>query len=215
LGIHVHTNTTLCADNIDVAEDLIRFVARDLGSKLLSMNMLIPTGVAVNRPELGVRYEQVGIALPRLITAAQAERLRLVWYSPVPYCLFNPVLHGLGAKACACVDGILSVNPAGEVLPCSSFATGLGSLLDRSFDRVYGSRAARYWREKRYVPPACHSCPHVDICGGACPLYWDAAGGFDELPGGARSGSSAHRRWAARRKQGGSFGVPAPSAGER
>jgi len=212
LGIHVHTNTTLCAANLDAAPALIRFAARQLELRTMSMNMVIRTGAALGHPEqMEVSYTDVGAGLPALLEVARREEIRLVWYSPIPYCIFNPVLHDLGAKSCACVDGILSVDPTGQVLPCSSFAEGIGSLLERPFERIYRSRAARYWREKRYVPPACRRCPDVDLCGGGCPLYWDAAGGFGELPVEDAEHAGQRQRWERRRRQGRSFGVPAPA----
>jgi radical SAM protein with 4Fe4S-binding SPASM domain len=208
LGIHVHTNTTLCSANLDQAGGLVRFVARDLGLSILSMNMVIRTGLALAGPDpVGVTYAQVAARLPGLLALAAAEGVRLVWYSPIPYCIFNPVLHGLGAKSCACVDGILSIDPAGQVLPCSSFETGIGSLLEQPFARIYASRKARYWRQKRFVPPACRECRDVDVCAGACPLYWDAAGSFAELPRPGALDSGTRRRWERGRRRGGSFGV--------
>ncbi len=206
LGLHVHTNTTLCRDNIDGAGALIRFVRRELGLTTMSMNMVIRTGEALaGGPQ--VSYSEVAERLPGLLETARREGIRLVWYSPIPYCLFNPVLHGLGAKSCACIDGILSVDPSGQVLPCSSFEEGIGSLLENDFETIYRSRPARYWREKRFLPPVCRSCSDADVCAGACPLYWDAAGSFAELP---RPG--AHSRWLRawwerRRRRGRSFGV--------
>ncbi len=210
LGLHVHTNATLCRANLDHAADLIRFVAHELKLRTLSMNMVIRTGTALASRDVDISYTDVGARLPQLVEVARREEVRFVWYSPIPYCIFNPALHGLGAKSCACVDGILSVDPTGQVLPCSSFETGIGSLLERSFAEVNASRAAAYWREKRFVPPPCRGCADEDICGGGCPLYWDAAGSFAEIP---RSGSddvSARRRWQRHRRRGKSFGVPAP-----
>jgi len=214
LGLHVHTNTTLCRANMGAAQGLIRFVRRDLGLRTLSMNMVIRTGEALSSSEPEVTYTDVGERLPALLETARTEGIRLVWYSPIPYCLFNPVLHGLGAKSCACVDGILSVDPTGQVLPCSSFEEGIGSLLEHDFETIYRSRAARYWRNKEFLPPVCRDCSDADICAGACPLYWDAAGSFTELP---RPGSEDPRmrtRWERRRRKGRSFGVapelPAP-----
>ncbi|RLE27202.1 MAG: hypothetical protein DRJ61_17680, partial [Acidobacteria bacterium] len=119
LGIHVHTNTTLCPDNASVGEELIHFISRDLGLKTMSMNMVIRTGEAKREGRMEISYTEVADLLPGLLAAAREEGVRLVWYSPIPYCLFNPVLHDLGAKSCACVDGILSVDPSGQVLPCS------------------------------------------------------------------------------------------------
>jgi radical SAM protein with 4Fe4S-binding SPASM domain len=207
LGIHVHTNTTLCGRNLDRAEDLILFVARSLGLQTLSMNMVIRTGEALVDSTMEVTYSEVARQLPPLLAAAQKEGVRLVWYSPIPYCIFNPVLHGLGAKSCACVDGILSVDPAGRVLPCSSFGDGIGSLLDHGFRSIYDSKAARYWREKRFVPPMCRTCHDVDVCAGACPLYWDAAGSFAELPRTRAGDPKARSRWERQRRRSGSFGV--------
>jgi radical SAM protein with 4Fe4S-binding SPASM domain len=108
------------------------------------------------------------------------------------------------------VDGILSVDPAGQVLPCSSFDEGIGSLLEQSFDEIYRSRAARYWKEKRFAPPVCRDCPDLDVCAGGCPLYWDAAGSFVEIPRSQAQDERQRRRWEKKRRMGRSFGVPAP-----
>ena len=213
LGIHVHTNSTLCQANLDSGKDIIRFVARELKLPTLSMNMLIRTGRALTPPTEPVSYTEIAARLPELCEVAQQEGLRFVWYSPVPYCLVNPVLIGQGAKSCSCVAGILSVDPAGNLLPCSSFGKGLGSMLEEGFEKIYDSRAARYWRERAYVPPACQGCPDVDVCAGACPLYWDAAGSFEELPRAGAGELRARRRWERQRAKGASFGVPAPAAG--
>jgi radical SAM protein with 4Fe4S-binding SPASM domain len=207
LGIHVHTNTTLCSRNLAHAEEVVRFVARDLGLRTLSMNMVIRTGEARSEERIGVGYGEVAGRLPTLLETAEAEGVKLVWYSPIPYCLWNPVLHGLGAKSCACVGGILSVDPSGQLLPCSSFEAGLGSVLHTPFERLYRSRRARYWRERRYVPPPCAGCPDVDLCAGACPLYWDAAGSFAELPVDGADDPRAYERWAAARRRSRSHGV--------
>lgn len=213
LGIHVHTNTTLCPDNVHAGDELIRFIGRDLGLKTMSMNMVIRTGEAKREGRMEISYTEVAALLPGLLETAREEGVRLVWYSPIPYCLFNPVLHGLGAKSCACIDGILSVDPSGEVLPCSSFETGIGSLLDQDFNAVFANRQARYWKKKQFVPPMCRACPDVDVCAGACPLYWDAAGSFAELPVPGSDDPAARRSWEISRRKSGSFGVEPAEAG--
>ncbi len=208
-GLHVHTNSTLCAANLDAAAELIRFAARDLSLHTMSMNMVIRTGEALAAGStMEVSYRQIAERLPGLLEVASNEGIRLVWYSPIPYCIFNPVLYDLGAKSCACVDGILSVDPAGQVLPCSSFNDGIGSLLETPFERIYRSRAAGYWRKKQLVPPVCRSCKDVDVCAGGCPLYWDAAGSFAELPMSGAADAGQRRSWERRRARGRSWGVP-------
>ena len=182
-GIHTHTNTTICGGNRPHLLALVDFIADELRSEYFSMNMVIRTGTALAHPEDDIRYSDIGKDISAVQERAKVKGTRLVWYSPVPYCHFNPIVHGLGSKSCACVDGLLSVNPAGELLPCSSYERGIGSLLDRPFAEVWHSRTALYWRRKEFLPPLCQRCDLREICCGACPLYWDERGGFEELEG--------------------------------
>ena len=188
-GVHTHTNTTLCGGNRQHLDELVDFLAEGLGSEYFSMNMVIRTGTALDHDEDDIRYDEVGAIITAVQERSNAQGIHFVWYSPVPYCLFNPVQAGLGGKSCACVDGLISVNPAGELLPCSSFERGIGNLLQQPFDKVWHSRAARYWRNKEFLPPVCESCDIRQICCGACPLYWDQRQGFEELEGLAPGGS--------------------------
>lgn len=199
-GVHTHTNTTICGGNRDHLFDLIDFVAGDLGSEYFSMNMVIRTGTALAHQEDDIRYREIGPVIEGIQQRAKERGVRFVWYSPVPYCLFNPVQANLGSKSCACVDGLISVNPAGQLIPCSSYERGIGDLLNKPFDKVWYSRTARYWRGKQFVPPVCERCDIRDICCGACPLYWDERRGFEELEGVAPGGPPwARARWRLRK----------------
>lgn len=177
-GIHTHTNTTINARNKHVLIDLVDFLA-DLGQEYLSMNMVIRTGGAVGAQDLG--YSQIGELVLSLKAHTEQRGMRFVWYSPVPYCLFNPAANGLGSQSCAAADGLLSIAPDGQVLPCSSFEKGLGNLLDEEFLTIWNRRSARYWREKQFLPPGCQDCDLAELCCGACPLYWDEQGSFAEI----------------------------------
>ena len=171
------------------------------------MNMVIRTGGgaagSAGEGEDEIGYTTIGELVLRLKRHTESRGMRFVWYSPVPYCLFNPAQHGLGAQSCGAADGLLSINPSGEVLPCSSFEQGLGSLLHQDFQEVWQTRAAKYWRHKEFLPPACKGCDLADLCCGACPLYWDSVGDFVELAGKGRDNVPAveqavwrlKRRW--------------------
>ena len=188
LGIHTHTNTTICGGNREHLLELVDYIAESLQSEYFSMNMVIRTGTALAHDEDDVSYRDIGPIITTVQEHAKKHGVRFVWYSPIPYCLFNPVQAGLGSKSCACVDGLLSVNPAGELIPCSSFGRGIGDLLHEPFEKVWYTRTARYWRGKQFVPPVCQRCQIRDICCGACPLYWIERGDFSDLddvaPGG-------------------------------
>jgi len=180
-GIRVHTNTTLSRRNLPAAEAVVDLVA-DRGLDRLTMNVVIPCGSAGALPDLAVAYRDIGDHVLRLRARAQARGVELVWYSPLPLCLFNTIAHGLGNRGCAAADGLLHVSPSGDVLPCSSFghAESLGNLLRQPFDEVWQSRAARFFRAKDMMPRGCESCPEAAACQGACVLYWRERG-VDEL----------------------------------
>jgi radical SAM protein with 4Fe4S-binding SPASM domain len=187
-GIRVHTNTTLSRRNLAHAGEIVDLVA-DRGLGRLTMNLVIPCGAAAGEPAQGVSYSEIGDHVLGLRERAAARGVELIWYSPLPLCLFNTVAHGLGNRGCAAADGLLHVSPAGDVLPCSSFSHGesLGNLLREPFEAIWGSREARFLRAKEMMPPVCGDCPEAPVCQGACVLYWREVG-LAEL-----GGSSAAR----------------------
>ena len=176
--IHTHTNTTINQKNRQALPALIDFLA-EMGMEYLSMNMVIRTGGAVGVPD--INYESIGDLALSLKARTEERGMRFVWYSPVPYCLFNPAQHGLGSQSCSAADGLLSIAPDGAVLPCSSFEEGIGNLLTEDFATLWNRRTARYWRDKEFLPPGCQECELAHICCGACPLYWDEQGTFAEI----------------------------------
>jgi radical SAM protein with 4Fe4S-binding SPASM domain len=201
-GIHVHTNTTINSLNRDYLLHLVDFLA-EMDQPYLSMNMVIRTGDAVGSMEIG--YQEIRDLVLPLKERANQRGMRLVWYSPVPLCLFNPVAHGLGSQSCSAADGLLSIAPDGSVLPCSSFEQGVGNLLHEPFQAIWNRRTARYWRRKEFLPPGCRDCHLADLCCGACPLYWDERGSFSEIAdhlaptsGLSRALWQAKRRWLGR-----------------
>ena len=174
--LRVHTNTTLCRPNLDEAESFPRFVRDVLGLPRFSMNLVIPTGSAARDPALAVRYTDIGTRIDAIRSASRAAGVEFLWYSPVPMCLYNTVAHGLGNKGCGACDGLLSIAPDGAVLPCSAWPEPVGHLLHDGFAAAWESAAARRHRAKAHAPDRCRSCEHLDVCHGACPLYWNRLG---------------------------------------
>lgn len=176
-GIRVHTNTTVNRRNLPHLDGIVDLVA-ERGLTRLTMNLVIPCGSAGAAPDLAVSYTEAGEHVLRVRERAGARGVQLLWYSPLPLCLFNTVAHGLGNRGCAAADGLLHVNPAGDVLPCSSFQHGesLGNLLRQPFEEIWQSRAARFFRAKEMMPAPCRGCPNGPVCQGACVLYWREVG---------------------------------------
>ncbi len=179
-GIPVHTNTTLNRRNLDDCRQMPRFIREELGLGRFSMNLVIPSGTALVHEELLVRYREVGPLLEGILEESRRLGIELMWYSPTPLCLFNPILHDLGNKGCGACDGLLSVDCQGNVLPCSSCADPVGNLLRSDFAGIWGSPRATAYRLKRLAHPQCRECDSFAACHGACPLYWRHFG-FEEL----------------------------------
>ena len=180
-GLHVHTNTTICEENADHVTGIVD-LARALGLPHVSMNHIIPTGTPnlARHQHTKVSYMKIGHHVMRAKCHAERVGIDFHWYSPTPFCIFNPIAHGLGNQGCAACDGLLHVSPSGEVLPCSSFARGVGSLLDDGFENVWFGKDAQYYKQKRQAHPICQRCEHFKLCQGACTLYWSSMG-YGEL----------------------------------
>jgi radical SAM protein with 4Fe4S-binding SPASM domain len=186
-GIFVHPHATLCSLNRHVIEALPGF-AKSFGINRFSLNMVIPAGRALE-PGLGVEYSEVAALLSRVMTTAHKEQVQFMWYSPTPMCLFNPIPLGLGNKGCSACEGLLSVNPHGDLLPCSSWQEPIGNLLKEGFESLWFGARARWIREKREAHPGCRDCKDFALCHGACPLYFKANGYAEietHMPGGKR-----------------------------
>ncbi|MCE5256707.1 MAG: radical SAM protein [Spirochaetaceae bacterium] len=178
-GITVQTNSTLTKLNRESLADMPEFLASiDVGR--FSMNLYIPQPDSPHAAELFVPYSETGSFVDDIREKAMKAGLVFFWYSPTPLCIYNPVARGLGNKSCAAADGLISVDPAGNVLPCSSYPEPLGNLLEEKFSDVWFSGRAAHFKQKRYAPDLCVQCPSFVACQAACPLYW-AYAGYGEL----------------------------------
>lgn len=178
-GIRVQTNSTITLPNRESLFSMPAYL-RDLGVLRFSMNLYIPAANAARAPELFVPYTETGVFVDEIRKRAHAAGLTFYWYSPTPLCIYNPVARGLGNKSCAAADGLLSVDPAGNILPCSSYPESLGNLLEEDFAGLWFSERASYFKHKRYAPESCLRCGSFTACQAACPLYW-AYAGYGEL----------------------------------
>ena len=196
-GIHVHTNTTVCKDNIEHLAKIVDRVAH-IGLERLSMNQIIPTGrpAEVKYDSLLVSYSDIGKAILETRDHAEQAGISFHWYSPIPFCIFNPIAHGLGNKGCAACDGLLHVAPNGDILPCSSLSKPVGNILRKDFSSIWFGRKAQYYKKKRMPPLLCKTCEYFALCQGACILYWKHFG-LHEL---YRANGGRFRCWAGNRR---------------
>ncbi len=180
--IRVHTNTTISALNKDYLNAILALV-RDEGFDKFSMNLLMPEGSAVAHLEdVLIRYSDIGPVVLAVQREALTLGLEFMWYSPTPLCIFNPIVHGLGNRGCAACDGLLSIAPNGDILPCSSFPQPMGNILDMRgrFRELWAGPAFQYFQRKHFAHKQCQACEDLAVCNGGCPLYWRQVG-YEEL----------------------------------
>lgn len=178
-NIHTHTNTTLTKTNANEALKIPQFIKK-LGFNKFSMNLIIPTGTGSVNQKIILKYTEVGTIIQQMIEQSKGEGVELMWYSPLPMCIFNTIPHGLGNKGCAACDGLISVAPNGDVLPCASYDESVGNLLEEKFSSIWHAERATFFRNKQFAHSFCQKCEHFHICNGACPLYWRQMG-YKEL----------------------------------
>jgi len=204
-GISVQTNTTVTAVNAADAPRMPAFL-KGLGVSRFAMNLYLPPGAdresaGPHAGRLFVPYRDAGQIVDAVRGAAREAGLTFYWYSPLPHCHYNTIARGLGNKSCAAMDGLLSVSPAGDVLPCSSYPETMGNLLEKDFRDIWFSPRAAFFKNKRYAPAECGGCESFTACQSACPLYWRYAGTSEienrsaasRLPVGAAEGASKWR----------------------
>ncbi|WP_265444188.1 radical SAM/SPASM domain-containing protein [Acetivibrio straminisolvens] len=177
-GILVHPHFTICKQNQKSAVEYPEF-CKEIGSDRFSANLVIPAGRG-DDDELTVRYSDIGEMVEEIRKKASMAGVKFMWYSPTPLCLFNPIPAGLGNKGCSACEGLLSVDPEGNILPCSSWAEPMGNLLKEGFEDVWSKKRSKWIRDKQEAPEECKGCKHFDVCQGACPLYFNIHG-YEEL----------------------------------
>ncbi|MBM9536223.1 radical SAM/SPASM domain-containing protein [Desulfobulbus alkaliphilus] len=183
-GVTVHCNTTINRRNLDAVTEMPGFARKELGLARLSMNMVIPAGSASRVEDEAdsplIRYTDMASLVLSVQRAAEQAGMEFMWYSPTPLCLFNPITAELGNKGCSACDGLLSVDPRGRILPCSSCDDPMGDLLREDFRTIWNRPSSTAYRDKRFAHPSCRQCDHFAFCHGGCPLYWRHFG-FGEL----------------------------------
>ncbi|HTP57957.1 MAG TPA: radical SAM protein [Spirochaetia bacterium] len=191
-GVSVQTNTTVTRLTAAAADGMPAFL-KSIGVSRFAMNLYIPgEGAGKGGTDgLFLPYAEAGEVIDRVRAAARREGLVFYWYSPIPHCHYNTIARGLGNKSCAAMDGLLSVSPAGDVLPCSSYPLPMGNLLRQDFPSIWFSERARFFKNKLYAPPECKGCDSFTACQAACPLYWKQAGTAEIRPGRAGAVGSA------------------------
>lgn len=170
--VFIMTNTTLVPENINEIDKTIEFLA-SLGIDHFAANGIIKAGGGKN-DSLDLTVEELNKTLDTIMKKAEEMKMRFLWYSPTRYCEFNPVKKGLGVKQCTAANIAMAIEPDGQVIPCQSYFDTLGNILTTPWKKIWNHKTAKRIRKRKYLPQECKKCPEKEICGGGCPLNYEA-----------------------------------------
>ena len=169
--LYVMTNTTMLRTNVDTIPDTLDFLAK-IGVPTIGLNALIYSGNGLT-VGTGLAERELQPILDTAIQKTETHGQKLIWYTPTQYCQFDPTQQNLGVKGCTAALYSMCIESNGNVLPCQSYYTPLGDMLDDSWDSIWNHELSIQLRERKDLPAKCDSCGLVTECGGGCPLQFE------------------------------------------
>ncbi|MHA1352255.1 MAG: SPASM domain-containing protein [Candidatus Heimdallarchaeaceae archaeon] len=115
-----------------------------LGIDHFAANGIIKAGGGKD-DSLDLTVEELNRTLDTIMKKAEELKMRFLWYSPTRYCEFNP-----------------------------SYFEPLGNILTTPWKKIWNHKTAKRIRKRKYLPQECKGCPEKEICGGGCPLNYQA-----------------------------------------
>jgi radical SAM protein with 4Fe4S-binding SPASM domain len=165
--LYVSTNTTIMRDNVGDVAETMRFLV-GLGTRNIAFNVIIRSGKGESAD--GITFTETCEVLDMLKAIADESGVNMIWYSPTPYCEFNPINHGFGIKQCTACSINMAIEPDGSVLPCQSYYEPLGNILTDKWDSIWNNKLCKDIRERKNLDVKCADCQLKQVCGGGCPL---------------------------------------------
>jgi radical SAM protein with 4Fe4S-binding SPASM domain len=169
--LYVMTNTTMLRTNVDTIPATLDFLA-ELGVPTIGLNALIYSGNGLT-VGTGLAESELQPVLDIAIQKTEARDQKLIWYTPTQYCEFDPTQQNLGVKGCSAALYSMCIESNGDVLPCQSYYTPLGNMLDDNWDSIWNHELSVKLRERKDLPAKCNGCGLVAECGGGCPLQFE------------------------------------------
>lgn len=158
-------------------DDVVR-LCRALGVRELAFSRLCTVGRALaHAGELWPEPWMVAEALARLPDLGRRYRVRVHNAVAVPHCVSS------GGGGCSLVAGTpnLTIEPSGDVRPCSVAPWRVGNLLSDGWAGVSARLGGLLRAVREALPEECRACERVAACGGGCRA--SAAGASGETVG--------------------------------
>lgn len=156
-GIRVGTNTILLRSNVEHIERIA-----NLSFSLGAASAAFSRYYGAPLPGLELTQDELREAMAR-VAALRVHEPRIVFNNCVPMC-FSDV--DIPTKGCTSGFTHCTIDPLGNVRPCTHSPFMLGNLLDQDIMTIWDSTPLWQWRD--LIPPACTSCGVFTRCRGGC-----------------------------------------------
>jgi radical SAM protein with 4Fe4S-binding SPASM domain len=155
-GLKVVTSTVITRQNYQQIES-IASLSRKLGANHATFSRFLGREVPSIEPNQ--------VELKEAIQQVELLRMRgqpLKFGDCIPQCFTTSSARGCLAGVAYC-----SIDPWGNMRPCTQADINCGNLLEISLEEAWTAQAMQYWRS--LVPPVCeHDCAAFSQCHGGC-----------------------------------------------
>lgn len=157
-GISVSTNTVLSKLNFWQIDKIVK-----LGLSLGVSSVAFSRYYGIPRTDLELSPKELYLTILHIASLHKRDQ-RIVFNNCVPYCFIKET--SLPMKGCTSGFTHCTLDPAGNVRPCTHSPIILGNILEESISTIWQSDTLRKWRA--IVPHACSRCSAFSLCRGGC-----------------------------------------------
>ncbi len=155
-GFVVATSTVIVRQNYRQIPEIVHLAVDELGADHAVMNRYL----GVPLPGIEPSPKELAEAV-RTVDRLRKEGARVKFGNCIPQCFMENSSNG-------CLAGVayVTIDPWGNVRPCSHSPTIVGSLFRQSIEELWHSEKMDAWRD--LMPPECETCAAYAICHGGC-----------------------------------------------
>lgn len=175
-GVNPGVSCTLTRHNIDLIEDVVDFIVKELSPPGIGFNILLPRARTGNPLDVDHDY-----AAKQLILAFKRLREHGVYEDRIMRRVIPFTETQFHFKDCMGVGGQVVFTPQGIIGPCQAylgidkfFPLNVDALHDRlssiNSENIYEEPLFREWRYRFPLNmKGCYDCFAIAVCGGGCP----------------------------------------------
>ena len=163
--------TPSTADNLyNIVKDLLE--VHELNVNYIVLQRIVPFGRAQGASEFSLTKEEVTKAMGCVEKIDKDFNVDIMVEDPFPLCILDEKYWRYIGHRCAWGWRKIAINPNGDLSRCGADPRFmLGNLFETPILDIWNnSEILKLFRECHHLPEKCHSCEHLQLCGGGCSL---------------------------------------------